>query len=1026
MISGLFSKKEPNILVGESNFPLSESSRPPSSSASASSSFSFSESNGTGPNFPTNKYDLKLGSLSSTYSSIHAARSIHPSPDSGSTIGGADPSNYFMRISSKIPEKLLDQSNVHFPSLYGLERSSRDHNNSVNRIGNMVSASDLPTPSFKLSDKLSNFRMIIIQDAGIRRKQPLFDSASPFTVSHMKAPHKLNKKNFHSVNELALFMFGCYGIPMSESNMTTKIHFLPPLTNMGSSILITRLFSLDSSFELKPFTSTTHDTVSDWVPHPVIDSDEIPLYENTTRFGIGVVIPISSSIESVRDEITNNWTQISESFAIMQNQVVSSLKNQYIIHCRSMRPQNQNSQNVQSLKNQSESTAKFNFPLYSLQSDVELYYALASLLTKMISLVEISRLFIDLQHSNHALINWASTLALWKELKDGRAHQPLDNTLMNHTNMDPMSQNGLPLPSTPAYLSSQVKFLASLLSLFIPLRGKIFANDDDIFPHSTDSLEKIRIVIGTGNPVVSEKLIFILAGILGFEKFAQLYDSSEYLVAKEQSTRTNSVDTKGSTTEISTANVTAAEDTTLTNDYKSHRIPIPASNPENGTAFSRSIKTRNGSLFVDSSIAPDETMGKPSALRIPHSPSVATISASVQSQRIPVPSLNRTSSYASLQNLSTSYNANVPSSLGSHSSASSWRNNLGSFMERWKNSITPSPTSSQFSHPLTPTQKIDTPSPAAEYEEYPWYSKKPFNMMNSPTLSSSASITSNTTTFNKFSLKNNPNYKSYVAIDDGYELNRTCSGLIGSKYHKVVENISSEIATIMDGYFPCTTESDGEFSLVNVDEIDPLSEDNENFSYINQQKLPLLAGYITQFRPEFRLQSCPHKLLGEGVFVESMKNDFQNHKCKRSEVFFINLGMRKVTHLAMDNNETMSNGTNGSEQLLGKDLSKGQLKSNLTKHMQSGIKLHQEVLLTPSKPLNGEQINSDIGTSSDLSRVVDRMDTILEDIVRTVNEFFFKLNDIDLAGDGKEELERDCCEEIRQLIRKILQVGQEI
>jgi hypothetical protein len=136
--------------------------------------------------------------------------------------------------------------------------------------------------------------------------------------------------------------------------------------------------------------------------------------------------------------------------------------------------------------------------------------------------------------------------------------------------------------------------------------------------------------------------------------------------------------------------------------------------------------------------------------------------------------------------------------------------------------------------------------------------------------------------------------------------------------------------------------------------------------------------------------------------------------------------MRKVTHLAMDNNETMSNGTNGSEQLLGKDLSKGQLKSNLTKHMQSGIKLHQEVLLTPSKPLNGEQINSDIGTSSDLSRVVDRMDTILEDIVRTVNEFFFKLNDIDLAGDEKEELERDCCEEIRQLIRKILQVGQEI
>lgn len=299
-------------------------------------------------------------------------------------------------------------------------------------------------------------------------------------------------------------------------------------------------------------------------------------------------------------------------------------------------------------------------------------------------------------------------------------------------------------------------------------------------------------------------------------------------------------------------------------------------------------------------------------------------------------------------------------------------------------------------------------------------------MMNSPTLSSSASITSNTTTFNKFSLKNNPNYKSYVAIDDGYELSRTCSGLIGSKYQKVVENISSEIATIMDGYFPCTTESDGEFSLVNVDEIDPLSEDNENFSYINQQKLPLLAGYITQFRPEFRLQSCPHKLLGEGVFVESMKNDFQNHKCKRSEVFFINLGMRKVTHLAMDNNETISNGTNGSEQLLGKDLSKGQLKSNLTKHMQSGIKLHQEVLLTPSKPLNGEQINSGIGTSSDLSRVVDRVDTILEDIVRTVNDFFFKLNDIDLAGDEKEELERDCCEEIRQLIRKILQVGQEI
>lgn len=871
------------------------------------------------------------------------------------------------------------------PSLYGLSPNCH-----------------LPISSTKLYDKSSCCRMVIIQDAGIRKKQPIFDSAVSYNKNFSIMQQKLNKKIHHSINELSLFMFGCYGIPISENNMTTKMHYLPSLVNMPASVLITRLFSLDSSFTLKPHKLS--DSTSDWDPHPILQTDELPLYENSSiRFSIGIIIPISPSIEAVRDEITENWFQISESLLKLQNLIAYKLKQ---INKSQMKNRKQSSQQTQTLGNSptqnilSNNALKLSFPIYCLQSDVELYQELSSFFTQIISLVEIPRLFIDLKDSNQSLINWASTLSLWLELKDGKTHYH-DTSEFTHDNASD-NFNISNSHSSNIYTSScgSLKFLASLLYILLPLRNDLFLSLEE----NNNIKSRLRVIIGTGNPIVSQKLIFILVGILGYEKFSSLYKHSQDLQKND-------------------LNI-------------SKRDPEAISTPQQKTETEtdgarRCILTRNNSLIID--VPSKENILKASSTPIPHSPSISTISANVQSQRIPVPSMSRTSSYASLQNLSSSYSKNIPSSIGSQISSNSWRN-FGFLVDRWKNSVTPSPTTSQHSQQHSNSSKTETPSPnIVEYDEYPWMTpRKPNNnlLSSSPSPSFISIHTSSTQHTNRFTLTNNPVISTYKANDD-YKIIRSANNLLGAKLNNVRDNIASEINSIMNESFQCSILNNDE-SIMEVD----MKNDN-NLNAITEIPLPMLAGYVSQYRPEFNMMSCPNKNIQENMFIDTMKNDLKDCQINQSRLYFIDLAMRKVNFFEMKCNPNTLLEKN-QQRLYVSDSShshlvdesktdsapklRNQLKSNLTKTMQTSYDLNQSTIFNSSKLLNNMNVPGIIN-SNVLEENVDTCDSILEQIASIINNFFFEMNTVPDRLNSVEH-EEECCKNIRNLITKLLAITE--
>lgn len=952
-----------------------------------------------------------------------------------------------------------------------------------------------PSTNFKISDKISSFRLVVVQDAGIRRKQPLFDSALPCNNNISKMNQKLNKNIYHSINELSLFMFGCYGIPISENNTTTKIHYLPSLSNLHSSILITRLFSLDSTFKLKPHAIVTE--TNEWETHPILDADELPFLQNASRFSIGMIIPVHSSIESVTEEITNNWVSISESLKEIQDLISSKLEYQYKTNQNKLRQLQKQNNQIANSNAQSLHSNKLSFSIYSLQTEIEIFQNLASFLRSLISLVETPRLFIDLKHSNQSLINWASNLSLWKELKDGRNNDHFQENI----NTDNASETFLH-PSFTNHPSSvpQVKFLASLLALLIPYQSCLF-NDSGSFLNE-NLFSNIRIIIGTGNPVVSEKLIFIISGIIGYDTFSKIYDNYETILNHKvnEKVKTSTNDSASSSVHsnlpnlysnsnlnssqhpqrsltplsyypssaIATTNVLqnsrSFSQTSSASSSSSPRTPLPFQRQETNYSMpipisqemkekSPSVQTRSGSLYINSLGSSVEKNGiKSTPLCISQSPSIATVSASINTQRINTP-LSRTSSYASLQCLSTSYGANVTNSIGSNTPSSSWRNNFGSFMDRWKNSITPSPTTSHFSQlsqPVTQFTRQDSISPSvSEYNEYPWFGKR---VPNSPTMSSSSSFISsnNNNTTNRFTIKNNPHLSSYIAESKKLDIKRTSTKLIIPYASKLSESIKNEINNIMDGNFEYKLDDNVMKSVVEVSLDDTIM--NSDISCVNEFELPLLTGYVPQFRSEFHLQSCNSKQLLESTLVETMRHDLNNLKCEHSEIFFINLGMHRITHFEMDVKGKVTNDvksdehSNYSQLEYNRSETEKPIKSNLTKYMECAKNLHQTTLLTSSKSLNNDLTQEKFNREHDIEERVEKVDQILEKIVWTITNFFYEINKNECSSDdddddedetlnknsdgevdedrlkSKADLENECCNEIRSLISKMLEI----
>ncbi|KAG7730545.1 hypothetical protein KL933_000340 [Ogataea haglerorum] len=637
----------------------------------------------------------------------------------------------------------------------------------------------VPVASFRLSDKSSLCRLVVVQDSGIRSKQTLFDSALSLRpgVAEVSSPAYLNKSFHHPTSELSALMFGYYGILLNETISTTKLHYLPPLAAMPASMLVTRLFSVNSSFRL---CESGHGD-PDWAPKPCVYTRDAPVCDETpTRLAFGLIVPVARD-RNAHEILTNHWPEIAGHLEATQNLIVAKLR---------------------ALASPSRQSAgsKPAFPPGCLQKEPDLVHSLHLFVRSLVFLIETPRLYVPLKHNDSTLCRWAVAVATWLELKDGR-HPSL--SLLPTPIQESQS-------TSPGHACSPVvglKFLATLLTLILPYRCEVVDG-----PLNYHTRRAVRVVLVTGNPVVSQKLVLILAGIFGYDR----YTFSRTL--EQEDTDTDSEPRP-------TASKPIPIQRTAYQDDSSSESMSPEMTFSSGSAKGWEIPSKATPIISNS---PKFTeFAKP--------------------ERQPVTLVRRASSYASLQNLSTSY--------GSQSTtlSSSWRNRLhfGSFMERWRSGV---------------GESVDvTPPPAAEYDEYPWKSVSSGGA-NLPRLSRDLGS---------------------LDLDKEKPVVRTTYEIPG--VGERVDLAQQVMAADVD--FEPVDMAGG----AKVLDIAPLAVEIPR-----PQVLPLMTGYIDQYRPEFSLQACPVHYNLEGQICESMRDD-----CARlgprasSRTFVINLKQREVKLMEM-------------------------------------------------------------------------------------------------------------------------------
>ncbi|KAG7882943.1 hypothetical protein KL937_000116 [Ogataea polymorpha] len=638
----------------------------------------------------------------------------------------------------------------------------------------------VPVATFRLSDKSSLCRLVVVQDSGIRSKQTLFDSALSLRpgVSEASSPAYLNKSFHHPTSELAALMFGYYGILLNETISTTKLHYLPPLAAMPASMLVTRLFSVNSSFRL----CESGNGDPDWAPKPCVYSRSAPMCDEApTRMAFGLIVPIGRD-QNAHEILTNHWPEIAGHLESTQKLIVAKLRALASLGrpCAGSKP---------------------SFPAGCLQKEPDLVHSLHLFVRSLVFLIETPRLYVPLKQSDSTLCRWAVAVATWLELKDGR-HPSL--ALLQA----PIQESQSTSPSHPCSPVVGLKFLATLLTLILPHRREIVDG-----PLNYLTRRSVRVVLVTGNPVVSQKLVLILAGIFGYDHFT--FSKS---LEKDDDTDTD---------------------------------------PGHSPTASKPIPIQRTAYHDDSSsesMSPEMTFssGSTKGWEIP-SKATPIISNSpkftefAKPERQPMSQVRRASSYASLQNLSTSYGSQ------STTMSSSWRNRLhfGSFMERWRSGL---------------GESVEvTPPAVAEYDEYPWKS-----------VSSGAGNLSRLT-------------RDLGSLDIDKE-----KAVVRTTYEipSVGERVDlAQLVMAADVHFEAVDLEGG----AKVLDIAPLA-----LKIPRPQVLPLMTGFIDQYRPEFSLQACPVHYNLEGQIGESMRDDCARLGPKAiSRTFVINLKQREVKLMEM-------------------------------------------------------------------------------------------------------------------------------
>lgn len=198
-----------------------------------------------------------------------------------------------------------------------------------------------------------------------------------------------------------------------------------------------------------------------------------------------------------------------------------------------------------------------------------------------------------------------------------------------------------------------------------------------------------------------------------------------------------------------------------------------------------------------------------------------------------------------------------------------------------------------------------TPSPAVEYEEYPWSNATTMHSYQ-PNLSKlsrhQSSVDLSIWTNTKY------NVKSLGRVE------RTTTSVKGSL--SVDSMIGQECENIMkeDPKFEIVKDKDGECII----ETSKFDEYNSKLSLLMKNEtidtyLRPLVGYVEEFSPEFSLQACPIKVGLDQEIINTMKSDLQDHAfCQLPEpttvsrTIFISLAAREVKEFTLKSMGTAS------------------------------------------------------------------------------------------------------------------------
>lgn len=442
----------------------------------------------------------------------------------------------------------------------------------------------------------------------------------------------------------------------------------------------------------------------------------------------------------------------------------------------------------------------------------------------------VPRLLLGLIKFDSILQNWCFEVNNWIEVKDG-------------------AKLGF----------SGTKFLTTLLSIVYGLKNQLVSKKND---------ESVRVVIMASNPMVAQKLIFIISGLLPFNLNFKVTDYEDDDKSLED---------------------TVVESTDDLNDLK---IEIPQ----------------------------EKTPPTPSVIKqgweIPTTPSRSVATPSIMTPC-------RSSIIQPATSMSTSNSmAYLSSSLSSSSTFSTSLSRGFQLLQNWKNTGTSDDGNNQNNTPSSSSSSVSykTPSPNNEPDDYPWYSN--LNQISHPnyTLSSSSSTghhLSRTSSSYDLSccLSNIPKSIKRLSIPKLPHVERStttlfkigesqktksqlfnntrksCFSLLSSKsLNTRIERDNVKGVSILDVPFDDDEEGEDE-------EFDNDFRKGETYNDYKRYPLPQLCGYVNEFIPDFKLQACPISQDLDSKLASAMKNDLDNFKS--SKTILVSLRAREIKEMTL-------------------------------------------------------------------------------------------------------------------------------